>query len=122
MSKNKELSEDYFDRHPQSDECHITSDGRVFHNVGTAQSYAVALKDDTVDSFTRKGKKVEDIDVTGAKDETGKITLADFNPETTKYAEAKGLLADLGLTAASQKQVDIFAALTAAQEAAKTQE
>lgn len=122
MSKNKELSQDYFDRHPHSETCHVTSDGRVFHNAGTAQSYAVALKDDTVETFLRNEKKVEDIDVAGAPDETGKITLADFNAETTKYDEAKVLLADLGLTSVSQNKGDIFAALTAAQEAAKPQE
>jgi hypothetical protein len=121
MSKNKELSQDYFDRHPSSDSCHITSDGRVFHNVGTAKGYATALKDDTVESFSRT-KKVEDIDVEGATDAQETISLADFNPETTKYADAKALLKKLELTAKSQNKEDVFAALTAAQEAAKIKE
>lgn len=119
MSKNKELSQDYFDRHPSSDACHITSDGRVFHSVGTANGYATALEDNKVDSFTRDSKKVEDIEVEGATEEKALITLADFNAETTSYEQGKALFAELGLTAESNKKVAIFAALTAAQEAAK---
>ncbi|MGZ9736796.1 hypothetical protein [Flavobacterium sp. GNP002] len=50
MSKDK--AADYFSRH-QNDECHITSDGRVFHTIGSAQSFAAGLKDAKIDSFKR---------------------------------------------------------------------
>lgn len=122
MSKNKELSQDYFDRHPSSDSCHITSDGRVFHNAGAANGYATALKDNKVESFTRDGKKAEEVDVKGATVENPVIALADFNAETTTYEQGKALLAQLGLKAEGNKKAAVFAALTAAQEAAKTQE
>jgi hypothetical protein len=87
MSKNKELSQDYFDRHPNSEQCHITSDGRVFHSRGTATGYASSLEDDTVYSFNRDGKKVQDIEVVNAQlqetpaDETpGDETQSDETP------------------------------------------
>ncbi|MNF51768.1 hypothetical protein D3C85_112960 [compost metagenome] len=51
MSKDK--AADYFSRH-QSDECHITSDNRVFHSKGTADGFANGLKDKAVVSYTRE--------------------------------------------------------------------
>jgi hypothetical protein len=59
---SKELAADYFARH-SNDECHITSDGRVFHTKGSADSFANGLKDNTVVSFTRDGKKEEKEDL-----------------------------------------------------------
>ncbi|GIZ10282.1 hypothetical protein [Flavobacterium sp. UMI-01] len=50
---NKDKAADYFARHKESQECHITSDGRVFHSIGTAKGFANTLKDDTVKSYTR---------------------------------------------------------------------
>lgn len=109
MDNNQDLANDYFERHPSSSECFITSDGRVFHQTGTAQSYATALEDSKVETFK---KAVEKIEVVGSEEVKGDvITLATFDPETTKYPEAKALLAELGLTAASLKKDDIFAAL-----------
>lgn len=117
MSKLKELAKDYFDRHSGSKECFITADGRVFHQHGTASGYAAALKDNTVEKFTRDGKDTDD-------NTTGKdaLTIADFNPETTTYAEAKALVKALGLEVKSQKQDDLFAVLTEAQTQAKSKE
>lgn len=51
MSKDKAV--DYFDRHQSSNECHITSDGRVFHTLGSAQSFAAGLKNNEVTSYKR---------------------------------------------------------------------
>lgn len=53
MSKNLELAQDYFDRHATSNECFITSDGRVFHTPGTAEGFATTLQDNKVEKFTR---------------------------------------------------------------------
>jgi hypothetical protein len=50
---SKELAADYFSRHLSSNECHITSDGRVFHSKGTADGFANGLKDNAVASYTR---------------------------------------------------------------------
>lgn len=51
MSKDK--AADYFARHKESNECHITSDGRVFHSIGSASGFANTLKDNAVESFKR---------------------------------------------------------------------
>jgi hypothetical protein len=50
---SKELAADYFSRHLSSNECHITSDGRVFHSKGTADGFANGLKDNAVAFYTR---------------------------------------------------------------------
>lgn len=120
MSKNKELSQDYFDRHPSSDACHITSDGRVFHNVGTADGYATALKDNKVETFTRDSKKVADIDVNGASDETKKIAApkVPVKPAAAK-APAKAAAKKAAVNPVAPKPE---AQTTAAPEAANTQE
>lgn len=52
MKKHTEKALDYFNRH-QNNECFITSDGRVFHNSGSARSFATTLENDEVEHFTR---------------------------------------------------------------------
>ncbi|WP_234111677.1 hypothetical protein [Chryseobacterium sp. R2A-55] len=54
MKNFTEQAQDYFERHPSSEECHITSDGRVFHNNGGAQGFAGTLNDQTIESYNRK--------------------------------------------------------------------
>jgi hypothetical protein len=108
---NQELAQDYFDRHPSNDKCFITSDGRVFHQEGTAKGYAGALENPEVEKFERtpavtEPTEEEPIDV--------KALLESFNPETTSYADAKALFTKLELTAPSQKKDDIFNALAEA--------
>ncbi len=53
--KHTDLAVDYFERHSTSNECHITSDGRVFHAIGNAISFANEhnLQDQTIESYTR---------------------------------------------------------------------
>ena len=53
--KHKELAQDYFERHSISNECHISSDGRVFHTSGHAISFVQEhnLQDQTIESYTR---------------------------------------------------------------------
>jgi len=63
MSNLKEKAQDYFDRFTTSDECHITSDARVFHTRGTADSFASGLPDTEVKTFTRKDFEAEQIEV-----------------------------------------------------------
>jgi hypothetical protein len=113
MADLNKLAADYFERHKDSNECHITSDGRVFHQPGTAHGYASALKDNKVEKFTRDGKAEE------KEDDDKELTIADFNAETTTYPEAVALVKALGLEAKSQKKDDLFEALKEAQ--AKTQ-
>lgn len=108
---SKELAADYFARHESSNECHITSDGRVFHTKGSADSFANGLKDNTVASFTRDGKKEEssgsDAKVLSLED------LENFNAETATYAEIKELAKAFSLESVSQKKEDLLAAIEA---------
>lgn len=53
MKKHTAAAIDYFSRH-HSNECHITADGRVFHKKEGAESFASALEDRTIESFTRR--------------------------------------------------------------------
>ena len=53
MKKHTAAAIDYFARH-QSNECHITADGRVFHKKEGAESFASTLEDRTIESFTRR--------------------------------------------------------------------
>lgn len=125
----KEKAVDYFDRHPSSNECHITSDGRVFHTIGSAQGFSQGLTDNKIASFKRE-TNVENIEVVGATEETGADeaaiqsakeadeanieALRIFDPATISYDEAKALAKALGLETPSNTKVDIFAALEAA--------
>lgn len=52
MKKHTQKAIDYFKRH-KGKECFITSDGRVFHNKGTAESFAITLKDRTIEHFSK---------------------------------------------------------------------
>jgi hypothetical protein len=111
---SKELAADYFARH-SNDECHITSDGRVFHTKGSADSFANGLKDNTVVSFTRDGKKEEKKEEAPGSDATV-FTLEDlkaFDTTTASYAEIKALANGLNLESASQKKEDLLAAIEA---------
>ncbi len=112
---SKSLAADYFSRHQSSNECHITSDGRVFHTKGSADSFASALKDSTVASHTREGKGEKAKDETPGED-TKVYTLEDlkaFDATTATYPEIKALANGLKLESASQKQVDLLAAIEA---------
>lgn len=110
---SKELAADYFSRHQSSNECHITSDGRVFHTKGSADSFANGLKDNAVASYTRDGKEEK---TKGSGEDAKVFTLEDlnaFDATTATYAEIKALANGLKLESASQKQVDLLAAIEA---------
>lgn len=64
MKKFTEKALDYFNRHPSSKECHVTSDGRVFHTQGSAQSFAGTLDNQDIESFKKSvlEKEVQDND------------------------------------------------------------
>lgn len=116
MSKDKAV--DYFDRH-KNDECHITSDGRVFHAIGSAQSFAAGLKDAEIESFKRTDfeKKTSDDSQDDSSDEDTKVlaleALKTFDAATAKYPEINKLVKMLGIEPASQKQPDLLAAIEA---------
>lgn len=116
MSKDK--AADYFGRH-KNDECHITSDGRVFHTIGSAQSFAAGLKDATIESFKRAEfeKKTSEDSQDDPSDEDTKVlaleTLKNFDSATAKYPEIKELVKMLGIEPASLKQPDLLAEIEA---------
>ncbi|MES2238862.1 MAG: hypothetical protein V4497_01255 [Bacteroidota bacterium] len=128
---SKELAADYFSRH-QSDECHITSDNRVFHTLGSAQSFASGLPDDKVKSYKRaeiEAPVVDDLENQPLDEATSKNiaktvaleALKTFDPTTAKYPEIKELVKMLGIDPATQKQPDLLAAIEAYKTAINTE-
>lgn len=119
---SKELAADYFSRH-QSDECHIASDGRVFHTLGSAQSFASGLKDNKVSSYARAEFETAKEETPGDKapkaappkvDAPKVYTLEDlkaFDAKTATWQEAKELVKGLAIETPSQSKIDLFAAI-----------
>ena len=122
---SKELAADYFSRHLSSKECHITSDGRVFHSKGTAEGFANSLKDNKVLSYNRsefEGSKKEDVTDTDAESKTQALELLkSFDASTATYPETKALVKMLGIEPATQKQPDLLAAIEAFKVAVNTE-
>lgn len=110
----KALAKDYFERHKSSKECYITSDGRVFHSAGAAESFAGSLKDQSVEKFT-PDQVSDDQD-----DQEVESLLASFNAQSeTAAKDAKAIVKALGLKPASNKNADIIAAVVAHIEESK---
>ena len=112
---SKELAKDYFERH-SSNECHITSDDRVFHDIGSAQSFASSLDDQKITSYSRKEIETPVLDKQNLND-----AVLKFDPATADYKEAKALVLALGLETASNKKEDVFAAIVAYKEILNTE-
>ncbi len=132
--KNKAL--DYFKRHPYSKECHITSDGRVFHSIGTAQGFAGTLKNRKIESYqvdtllkeVEKEKEIQDAtgkveDVVTKEDvkeiekatnevEDAKKSLINTNVEDIEYNEMKGLVKLFNLESENQKKETLVKVLS----------
>jgi hypothetical protein len=121
---NKEKAADYFDRHDGT-ECHITSDGRVFHSKGTADSFAVGLVDQKVESFQKTDfVKVEKLKVADKPKvdkpvfETLELTsdnikqILDFGLVKENYTNLKALVAHLKLEPENQKADTLVKVLT----------
>ena len=119
MKKFIEKAQDYFERHPSSDECHVTSDGRVFHTLGSAQSMAGTLDDQTIESYKRKVLEKELAD-TGksstqtneAEKETKLKELSELELVSGNYQQMKALASFFGLKPADQKVDTLIASLT----------
>lgn len=115
MKKYKEKAQDYFDRHPSSVECHITSDGRVFHTLGSAQGFAGTLDDQEIESYKRSVLEKEatndgfDAD---AEKQTKLEELATLELVKENYQEIKALVKYFDLKPADQKAETLIAALT----------
>lgn len=143
MDTKRTQALDYFKRYPENTDCHITSDGRVWHEEGQALSFGLTLKNKEVASFNRQTLEKEDaaaaeeldVDATtetgaapegadakgGSSDEEededpfADLTLDNFNPEgKNAYAEGLALVKRLGLETKSNKKEDILAAVAEA--------
>lgn len=125
---NKQLAKDYFERHT-SDECFITSDGRVFHNSGAATGYASLLKDNEVEKFHRTDfakAKAKAKDETGDSDDESSAesaaakraeaieALKAFDAEKPNaHLTGKAILQKLGITLESWTKDAVVAAIEA---------
>ena len=120
MKKFTENAQDYFDRHPSSDECHITSDGRVFHNKGGALGFAGTLDNQEIESYSRKVLEKEkslqsDIENTGESDISHEAKLKELETlelTTANYNEMKILVKFFDVKVDNQKAETLITALT----------
>ena len=88
MKKHTAAAIDYFSRH-HSNECHITADGRVFHKKEGAESFASALEDRTIESFTRREAEASADQNSADEDkvDNGKEPLSPDTPDTSNTAD-----------------------------------
>lgn len=114
--EHKDLAIDYFERHPSNDECHITSDNRVFHNKGAAESFAGTLDDKKISSFERKlvmKKDPETKPVDKEADKAEKLKeLEALELVKENYNQMKALVKYFEIKTADQKAETLIAALT----------
>lgn len=109
MDTKRTQALDYFKRYPENTDCHITSDGRVWHEEGQAKSFGMTLKDKTVTSFNREtldkedAEKAENLEVVETTDESD-APKGGQNPE-----EGKGINPD---ESGKEDEKDPFADLT----------
>lgn len=115
MKKYTEKAQDYFERHPSSSDCHITSDGRVFHTLGSAQGFAGTLDDQTIESYKisvlEKETTNEGFDAEAEK-QAKLEELATLELVKENYHEIKALVKYFDLKPADQKAETLIAALT----------
>ncbi|RQO37945.1 hypothetical protein DBR39_13745 [Chryseobacterium sp. KBW03] len=126
MNKFIEKAQDYFERHPSSDECHVTSDGRVFHTIGSAQSMSGTLDDQKIESYKRKvlekellGKSLNDENLTTGGDQPTpaeilamEVFLQNNEVDKLKYEDLKSLVKFFNLQVENAKAPTLIAALT----------
>ncbi|EKT3967129.1 hypothetical protein [Flavobacterium psychrophilum] len=112
MSNHKKLAVDYFERHQASNECHITSDDRVFHTKGSAESFVATLEDQKISSFTRKSieSKNEDIDEDQLVLKLAELEATELVKEN--YHVLKALVKYFEIEVADQKCETLIQALT----------
>ncbi len=112
MNKHTALALDYFERHQLSNECHITSDNRVFHTKGSADGFASTLDDKKVSSFTRETKKSEneDLDQEELKGKLAELEATELVNEN--YNALKSLVKYFQIEVADQKAETLITALT----------
>lgn len=114
---SKKQALDYFDRHPNSIECHVSADGRVFHTLPAAQGYASGLRNTAVASFKRA--ELEQQDASDALSlevnlDESEVTLENFDPaHKDAYLHAKALVDQYDLKPETGKKQHLIAAIEA---------
>lgn len=125
-----------FETNPNLKKAYITSDGTPFYQETDAKNHAKTLEDKTVEPvFNEKELQVVDEEeLTDADREMAEFeaaeklkadqaeiakSLAEFDPEVTKYPEALKLFKGLGLEAENEKKDTIFPLLVAAKASAQ---
>lgn len=115
---------DYFDRHPSNNECHVTSDERIFHAKGTADGHANGLKDNKVNSHYRSDFEIIKINVEdeAPKDEAPKGEVITKTKIVVENGDAsKADTAKATATKATTKKGNAPKAKTPKVEAPKTE-
>jgi hypothetical protein len=128
--KHIDLAKDYFERHSTSNECHITSDKRVFHTSGYAISFSQEhdLQDQTIESYTRaQVEQKEELIFTAEIDTEDDLEnsfdslatqialdvfLANSDVEKIEYKDLKALVKHFEIETADQKADTLKIALT----------
>lgn len=115
MKKYTEKALDYFERHPSSTECYITADGRVFHTLGSAQSFAGTLDDQTIESY-KKSVLEKGIQQSAGNDEAEKqeklVELSELELVKENYQEIKALVKYFDLKPNDQKAETLISVLS----------
>lgn len=121
--KHTDLAVDYFERHSTSNECHITSDGRVFHTSGNAISFANAhdLQDQTIESYKREQILTDAEYSTGDNTPVGPTEeeisakteeLKTFDIDSAEYPALKAFIKFFDIKTDDQKAPTLKVALT----------
>ncbi|OWK99265.1 hypothetical protein AP75_01905 [Kaistella haifensis DSM 19056] len=118
--KHTDLAQDYFERHSRSNECHITSDGRVFHTSGHAISFAQEnnLQDQTIESYTRdQAEKIATVPVEPVGPTEEEIIakteeLKNLDIDAAEYPVLKTFIKFFDIKCEDQKAATLKTALT----------
>lgn len=125
-----------FEQNPSLEKVYCTSDGTPFYQENDAKNHAKTLKDKSVETVYNENllEVVDDEELIGedleiaefeaaekAKAEQAELakSLADFDPENTKYPEGLKLFKALGLEAENEKKDTIYPLLVAAKASAQ---
>lgn len=117
--KHTDLAKDYFERHSISNECHITSDGRVFHTSGHAISFAQEhdLQDQTIETYTRALVETSEVTTEKVGPTEEEITakteeLKNLDIDAAEYPVLKTFIKFFDIKSDDQKAGTLKAALT----------
>lgn len=125
-----------FEQNPNLEKVYATSDGECFYNDNDAKNHAKKLDVKTVEIVYNENilEVIDEEELTDADKEMAEFeaaekekaaqaeiakSLADFDPEPTKYPEGLKLFKALGLEAENEKKDTIYPLLVAAKASAQ---